>query len=236
MAVLTEKAERVQNDIKALKRAKENQRKRQRFQDRREILRDLAEELASCACTMRTLVSRGVPVQYDGTHVEETLTMVKEVRTQFDEEPQWIIRNDLSELKRRIQGHRRKIDQRVQSAWRTYYEEKVPRLSRDALDVFGRFDDFAEDVQAIRRCTKVLQEWKETPPATSNEFDTFETLVEKRDETWRHLRSDEVPEEVLEFLVSAGSEGATPEQYTEAVRTWLDDNDLHDHVRLHINA
>ena len=234
--MLTEKAERVQNDIEALKRAKENQRKRQRFQDRREILRDLAEEITSCARTMRILVSRGVPVPYGGAHVEETLTMVKEARTQFEEEPQWIIRNDLSELKRRIQGHRRKIDKKVQSEWRTYYEEKVPDLSSDVLDVFEQFDDFAEDVHTIRRCTTALQEWAETPPATGDEFDTFETRVEKRDETWQHLRSDDLPEEVLEFLVSAGSEGATPEQYTEAVRTWLDDNDLHDHVRLHISA
>jgi len=233
--MLTEKAEQVQNDIEALKQARNNQKKRERFQDRRGILCDLAENLASAARTMTTLVSQGVPVAYDGANVEETLKQVKEARTKFDEDPRWIIRTDLSELKRRIQGHWRKIDKKVQSAWRAYYEEKVPDLSSDVLDVFEQFDDFAEDVHTIRRCTTALQEWEETPPATGNEFDTFETLVEKRDETWQHLRSDDLPEEVLDFLVSAGSEGATPEQYTDAVRTWLDDNDLHDRVRLHIS-
>jgi len=234
--MLTEKAEQVQNDIEALKQARDNQKKRKRFQDRRGILCDLAEDLASTARKMKTLASHGVPIEYNGANVFDTLAKVKEARAKFEEEPQWIIDADLSELKRRIEGHQRKIEKKVQSTWRAHYEEKVPDLSSDVLDVFERFDDFAEDVNTIRRCTDALQKWEETPPANGEKFDTFETLVEKRDKTWQHLRSDDLPEEVLEFLTSAaGSEGATPKQYTEAVRTWLDDNDLHDRVRLHIS-
>jgi acyl transferase domain-containing protein len=233
-AMLTEKAEQVRQDIETLKQARDNQKKRERFQDRREMLRERTASLASTVKTMTTLASHGVPIGYDGANVEETVSKVKEARTRFEEEPQWIIDADLSELKRRIQAHRRKIDKKVQSAWRTYYEEKVPDLSSDVLDVFERFADFAEDVNTIRRCSTALQKWKDTPPASDDEFDAFERLVEKRDETWRHLRSDDLPEEVLEFLVSAGSEGATAAQYTEAVRSWLDNNDLHDRVRLYI--
>jgi len=233
--MLTEIAEQVQNDIEALEQARDNQKKRERFQDRRHILRDLAENLEFTARKMATLASHGVPIEYNGANVSDTLSKVREARAKFEEEPQWVIDADLSELKRRIEEHQRKIDQKVQSAWRTYYEEKFPDFSSKMLDVFEEVLGFAEDVQTIRQCTNALRKWKETPPTTVDEFDTFETLVQKRDETWQHLDSDDVPEDVLEFLVSAGSEGATPEQYTEAVRTWLDDNDLHDRVRLHIS-
>ena len=232
--MLAEKARQVQTDIETLKQARHNQKKRNRFQDRREMLRERAESLSSTVQTMTTLASHGVPIDYEGSNVEETVAKVKEAREKFEEEPQWIIDADLSDLKRRIRGHETKIDRKVQSAWRLYYEEKVPDLSSDVLGVFEQFDDFSEDVNTIRQCTAALRKWKETPPATDDEFDAFETLVEQRDDTWQHLRSDDLPEEVLDFLVSAGSGGATPEQYTEAVRTWLDDHDLHDRVRLHI--
>ena len=236
--MLTDKADQVQQDIEALKQARSNQKERELFQDRRDILRDLADDLSATAQKLKTLVTHGVSVGYDGANVEEALAKVRKVRSRFDENPEWIIenRNDLSDLKRRIRSHSRKIEKDVQSAWRTYFEEKVPDLSADVLDVFERFDDFADDVQTIRRCTRALQKWEETPPVTGDEFDTFETLVEKRKEIWQQLRSDDVPEEVIDFLVSAaGSDGATPKQYTDAVRTWLDDNDLHDRVRLHIS-
>lgn len=234
--MLIEQAKQVQRDTQALSKAYENQKKREQFHSRHNDLSGLAEDIMPLAHTMEVITSHGVSIEYDGENLNAVISEVRDIREKFDKEPHWIIRdeNDLSDLKRWVRKHRKKIERKVQSAWSEYYREKVPELNSSLLDALGDFEDFSEEVQTVRQCTQALQRWKDKPPETKEEFDSFETFVERRSSTWQELKSDELSEEILEFLIDAGSDGATPTQYTEEVQSWLAENDLLDRVRIHL--
>jgi urease gamma subunit len=234
--MLIERARNVKDKVEDLEAARQNRERENRFQNRHEKLRRLVEEVQPLASELRVLREEGIDIDYQGGNLDQIVQRIETIKDEFDSEAAWIIQdeNDLSDLDKWIRRHRDKIQRKLQSTWRDYYQAQVPDFSDDLLNVLRRFDDFRGAVQTIRERSRQLQEWKDNPPDTKDSLSTFQELAEERRATWEQLRSDEMSEDVLSFLVDAGTEGATVEQLTDEVRTWLDQNDLLDRVHIRL--
>jgi hypothetical protein len=232
--MLTDQAKQVQEDVEALKTARRNRKQEDRFRSRREKLRGLVQDVLPPVRTLRVLHENGINVEYEDENLDQTTQRIETIRRKFQEEPSWIIRseNDLSDLDKWIRRHRDKIQRRVQSAWRDYYQDQVPDLSEDLLRVLEQFDDFRQAVKTIRERGGQLKNWKEDPPQTDDALSAFQKMAQQRRATWEQLRSDEMSEDVLDFLVDAGTKGASVDQLTDEVRTWLEKNGLLDRVQI----
>ena len=236
--MLVEQAKAVQRQIQKLEKVRENEKRRDEFAQRESMLADLVEDLEPLAKKMKVLSANGIKVDYDGTALQQLVQKVDQVREQFDEDAQWIIQreNDLSDLKRWMLNHQNKIRRKIQSAWMTHYQQRVPELSHDLLDVMGRIEGFQEPVQTIRQCNRRLEKFKDKAPATQERYDAFTTSVEKRTSTWNRLGSEDLSEDVVNFLRDAGKKGARVHQFTETVREWLDENDLLGRIRIQLQS
>lgn len=234
--MLVKQAEAVEQQIQDLKEARDNEKRRDEFAQREAMLAELAKDLKPLARKMTVLASNDVKVAYDGSLLQTAIDEVVHVRERFKDEAQWIIRstNDLSDLKGWIAKHRKKIRRKIQSAWMDHYQQRVPDLSQDLLEVMGQIEGFQKPVQTIRRCNASLISFKEEAPTTQDQYDTFKTLVEKRTSTWDEIGSEDLSEDVVSFLREAGKEGARADQFTASVRDWLDENDLLSRVRIQL--
>jgi len=235
--MLVDQAQQVKSAVETLQTVRQNRDQEDRFRRRHEKLHRLVEDVRPLAEKMRVLREEGIDVEYQGKNLDQVLQRIEHIRAEFKENASWIIQpeNDLSDLDKWIrERHRGKIQRRIQSAWRDYYQNQVSDLSDDLLRVLKKFDDFREPVQTIQKLSDQLQSWKDDPPQTKDSLENFQKLAEKRQSTWEELRSDEMSEDVLNFLVEAGTEGATIDQLTDEVHTWLERNDLLDHVRIRL--
>lgn len=235
-SMLIQRAKNVKDKVGTLETARQNRERENRFQNRHEKLRRLVEEVQPLASELRVLQEEGIDIDYQGDNLDQIIQRIETIKGEFDSEAAWIIQdeNDLSDLDTWIRRHRDKVQRKLQSAWRDYYQDQVPEFSEDLLSVLSRFDDFRGPVETIRECGEQLQNWKENPPDTKESLSNFQELAEERRATWEQLRSDEMSEDVLSFLVDAGTEGATVDQLTDEVRTWLDQNELLSRVRIHL--
>ena len=235
--MLVDKAQQVKDNVEALQKARQNRDQEDQFRRQHKKLHRLVKEVRPLAEKMRVLREEGIDVDYQGKNLDQVLQRIEHVKAEFEDDASWIIQseNDLSDLDKWIrERHRDKIQRRIQSAWRDYYQDQVSDLSDDLLRVLKKFDDFREPVQTIQKLSDQLQSWKDDPPQTKDSLENFQKLAEKRQSTWEELRSDEMSEDVLNFLVEAGTEGATIDQLTDEVHTWLERNDLLDHVRIRL--
>lgn len=235
--MLVDQAQQVKDDVETLQTARQNRDREDRFRRQHETLHRLVEEVRPLAEKMRVLREEEIDVEYQGKNLDQVLQRIEHIKAEFEEDASWIIQseNDLSDLDTWIrERHRDKIQRRIQSAWRDYYQNQVSDLSDDLLRVLKKFDDFREPVQTIQKLSDQLESWKNEPPQTEDSLEAFQKLAEKRQSTWEELRSDEMSEDVLNFLVEAGTRGATVDQLTDEVHTWLEKNDLLDHVRIRL--
>ena len=235
--MLVDQAKQVKSDVETLQKARQNRDQKNQFRSQHDKLHGLVEDVRPLAEKMSVLREEGIDVEYQGKNLNQVLERIERVKAEFEDDASWIIQpeNDLSDLEKWIrERHRDKIQRRIQSAWRDYYQDQVSDLSDDLLHVLKKFDDFRESVQTIQKISDQLQGWKGEPPQTKDSLETFQKLAETRQSTWEELRSDEMSEDVLNFLVEAGTEGATVDQLTDEVHTWLERNDLLDHVRIRL--
>jgi len=201
--MLIDQAEQVRDDVEALRSARRNRDRKNDFRSQHEKLRGLVQDVQPLANTLRVLRGKEIDVDYRGENLDQVVRQIETIREKFENDVSWIIQpeNDLSDLDTWVRRHRGKIQRKIQSAWRDYYQTEVPNLSDDLLRVLKQFQDFREPVQTIRQLGGQLQRWKDDPPQTEESLVTFRDLAEERRATWEDLRSDEMSEDVLNFLV-----------------------------------
>ena len=232
--MLTDQAQQIEGDVKALLTARKHDRQRERFRSRREKLQRFTRDIRPLADTLSVFRAHGIAVEYEGENLAQIIEEVEEIQKRYSEDPAWIIENDLSDLETWLDRHREKIDRRLRTAWQDHYAVKVSTLSEDLLATLAQFASFQEAVASVRRMTRQLEEqWRGQPPRTEQSLEAFHALAAERRETWEQIQFDEA---VRDFIVSAGTEGATPDQFTDEVRDWLKANGLFDQVRIRLEG
>jgi hypothetical protein len=131
---------------------------------------------------------------------------------QFNRQP---LTNKASVLKSELETH-------LKQAWNKYKEEKgkqVLKINDELLELFAKIETFAPAVQTIK---SGLAQLKTVDfPKDSQHFEQIDREIDRLTDTWNSLKSDEVPEAVLDFLRATATHGAPIELLTPEVRAWL---------------
>jgi hypothetical protein len=141
-------------------------------------------------------------------------------------------RNLLDGTDRAVQA----LKEEVETAWsqvRTTVDPVDERLLQRLAEVPGQ----AAAVDEVRSLRNDLYGRSVIPPATLDDYAAFMRAAAMLADAWRGLDHRDLPESVLRFFKAAQSPAGAPEAlWTAEVRTWLDEHDMLNSVRLYFRG
>jgi uncharacterized protein Yka (UPF0111/DUF47 family) len=235
--MLTDAVNELQQDIERLQDQNEQAGRRREFEQIREALKDTRENLQDLVQRRVLFARNGIPCEYDGSKLTKTLAQLETVRDRFENDPQWIIDESLRQsLLDWIDRHEKPLRKAINEAWDDYYRTSVSNISENLLDALEGVSGFDEAVDRIRTLMSEIESWHRNPPTTQSELDEFEEKTQELESTWEEIQSDELSEDVKQFLQETVSGGAPLHLVTDSVRGWLKEHDLYDGATVHLGG
>ena len=191
-----------------------------KFRDRQGKIEPLVQELCPLVTALRAFREKGL-ANFDCSQKANVLLL--EVATALDEFPKnrgWLIekfkstilQNKLSTLKSELEGY-------LKQAWADYKRQRIPNTNDELLGLLARIETFKPTVQTIQR---LLNQLKVIDfPKDAQQFEQIDHAINNLSSAWSSLKSNEVPEAVLDFLRATATHGAPIELLTPEVRVWL---------------
>ena len=203
---------------------------------RAEQLEELAAELRVQTGWLQLFRSRGLDPQLPPERPPTLLKMTRSYRARFEEDRasiaddpedstfKWRYREDLGRLVRSIE---RALDE----AWRLHVTSLIPPGLDQQLDLLGGTGVLSEQIARMRELGANIEAEQLRIPSGAEGFERVESAARELRELWQDLRG--IPEDVRAFLAAASTgHGAPLGDLTPTVRTWLEDSELIDSLRL----
>ncbi len=203
---------------------------------RAEQLEKLASELRVQAGQLQLFRSRGLDPQVLPEQPSALLRMTRSYRARFEEDRasiaddpedstfKWRYRDDLGRLTRSIE---RALDE----AWRRHVASLIPPGLHQQLDLLGGAGVLSEQIARMRELGDSIEAEQPRIPSDAEGFERVEGAARELRKLWQDLRG--IPEDVRAFLAAASTgHGAPLDALTPTVRTWLEDSELIDSLRL----
>jgi hypothetical protein len=89
------------------------------------------------------------------------------------------------------------------------------------LLVLANIPELAAAVLQVRQIQNAIQQLRTLPTPQETDINMFHAEVVKLGTVWQNLGGDSLPEEVRQFIASAGTSGVGLHLYTEIVADWF---------------
>jgi hypothetical protein len=194
-----------------------------KFQDRQNQIEGLLASLRPLAIALQTFRERE-SIDVDLSQKANVLLLeVTNTLAEFQKDKGWLIEQFNSKsLQNKVTPLKSELETHLKQAWNQYKEERgkqVLKINDELLELFAKIETFAPAVQTIK---SGLAQLKTVDfPKDSQHFEQIDREIDRLTNTWNSLKSDEVPEAVLDFLRATATHGAPIELLTPEVRAWL---------------
>lgn len=196
-----------------------------KFRDRQNRIEPLVEELHSLVIALKAFREKGLG-NFDCTQKADEL--LKEVATtlmEFRKDRGWLIEKFKSNtLQIKVTAIRNELETYLKQGWAEYKKQHMPNTNNELLELLARIETFKPTVQTIQR---LLNQLKVIDfPKDSQQFKQIDRAIDNLTTAWNSLKSNEVPEVVLNFLRAAATHGATIDLLTSEVQNWLNEHGI----------
>lgn len=179
--------------------------------------------ISDFAETYKARTGRGVE-ELDRLAADRMFLLVRQVTQRFEQDPTSFVHGDLfAAFRRELLALGESLRRSAASAWKRYADEHAPAAHADLFEIFRALPRYADATELIRRRSAQLRLLRDKPLPTAAEFNDFDQLASQLRQAWEELGSDDLPDEVLEFLRGTVAErgGAPLELATPTVLEWL---------------
>lgn len=197
------------------------------------------DELAQLATSLAVLRRCRVPVIFDAWRVGNLRTLAKELQSEYVPRPEMILAADQDgrfpfwNALKELPGHLRAA---LRTAWVAHVDKTIPRDQPELLDILAHIQAFAPQVSTIRKLYLDAARLRGILPEDDTHVFHVRELAAKIAAAWHSLEGDGIPDVVLAFLKAAATDGATVDQLTPEVVSWLTERDLQQDVRIRLGG
>ena len=215
--------------IQEKRKLRENVDQTTAFQSRKQEFDDQVRRLRSLVNTLMALHSKKIihlnelPEEVKRS-VKVFQQQIQEIQTNFTRNPSWLIDPrgyQYKPLQKCFESLIENLKFLIQTEWNEYAKVNAPKINHELLSVLGKIPKLDSDIRKIRTQDAKITRLKNQTTITIEEIEEFETLVKSVNGTWHNLTSDEIPEEVIQFLRAITTDGSPLDLLTETVRAWL---------------
>jgi len=211
---------------------------RQAFDSRRQNLQELVAAVRPHVHALEALRAHGVHTPTLGERVAPARRTIEAIREEFHADPRWVV--DPSRFKyvpfqRTIEALAAEFEGHVRQAWAVFTRSRSRDIDVEVLRVLALVPAFRPTVTRIQKAQERVSRLQATVPTGESDVGRFEDLMSEFDAAWAELGSDDVPREVLEFLRTAGRDGAPLDLLTDEVRDWLAERGILQSLRVRIS-
>lgn len=196
-----------------------------KFRDRQSKIEPLVQELSPLVAALRTFRERDL-ANFDCSQKADALLLeVTTTLAEFQKNRGWLIekfksnilQNKVATLKGELEGY-------LKQAWADYKRQRIPNTNDELLGLLARIETFKPTVQTIQR---ILNQLKVVNfPKDAQQFEQIDQAIDDLSTAWNSLKSNEVPEAVLNFLRAAATHGAAIDLLTPEVQSWLSEQGI----------
>ncbi|NJO52700.1 MAG: hypothetical protein HC840_28570 [Leptolyngbyaceae cyanobacterium RM2_2_4] len=196
-----------------------------KFRDRQGKIEPLVQELSPLVTALRTFRERGLANFDCGQKSDELLREVTTTLAEFQKNRGWLIEQFKStKLKNKVSALKSELEGYLKQAWGNYKRQRIPNTNDELLGLLAKIETFKPTVQSIQR---LLNQLKAVDfPKDAQQFEKIDQEIDDLSTAWKSLKSNEVPEAVLNFLRSAATHGATIDLLTPEVQNWLNEHGI----------
>jgi hypothetical protein len=127
----------------------------------------------------------------------------------------------------------RKLSQTFRAAleegWRQRVDRELDALPQDVLAALETVAKYRAQIQTIRRCDQEAKQSRLTLPllgTVAARLAALAQIIKVKEQCWQELKGSELPDEVIDFLKQAGTQGFSLADLTESIKQWLSERGL----------
>ncbi|MBW4558089.1 MAG: hypothetical protein KME59_19575 [Trichormus sp. ATA11-4-KO1] len=206
------------------------------FTSRQEEITKAVQEIKPLMIAVRAFKQKNI-INFDvNQKLDKLLNFVKIAEDNFRNDPESIIDNNKFNGKtfsRDIVSLKNSLHQSLIQAWKSYLNQYLPSTKKEMLEIFAEVVTLRSTIHKIYTLDKQIQEVEF--PKNSEEFDRIDNLINELRLCVDSLNSDQIPEDVQNFLKTAATQGATIDLLTPEVKEWLIQHRLISSLRIRLN-
>jgi hypothetical protein len=209
------------------------------FEKRAKDLKTPAEQLGELEGAVKVIAYLRIPTPLlDRSLVKNLRDRIIDLKTRYDsdksvvldpfpgEEVRWVLTTPLSQLPK-------KVNDALLSAWEKWSSEEVPEVNKDVLDILFSVVSLRNSVVSLRSLKSKAVTACAGLPDGLDDVEHLQRLCGEISFMWQNLAGEGIPEDVLNFLRSAGTQdGANFSLLNETVLDWIDAHGLRGSLRI----
>ena len=196
------------------------------FRTRQEQIRQALNEIKPLVFALRAFRERGIVDIETDQKTSQLLTEVAAIAAGFQADRGWLIGQqfNLRSFQAKVKSLKDDLNEQLKRAWTAYCAQHLRGTNEELLGILVKIDTFRDAVQRIQTLTKQLRGIEF--PRDNEHFSQIDVKIAQLSQAWNSLRSDEVPEDVVQFLKAAAIGGASIDRLTPEVMSWLVDREI----------
>ncbi len=206
------------------------------FTARQEEITKALQEIKPLIIAVRAFKQKNI-INFDlHQKLDKLLNFVTLAEENFRNNPEWIIDNNNFNGKafsRDIVSLKNSLHQSLIQAWTSYLNQHLPSTNKEMLEIFAGLVTLRPTIHRIYMLEKQIQGVEF--PKNSEEFNRIDNLIDELRQSLASLSSDQIPEDVQNFLKNAATYGATIDLLTPEVKEWLIQHGLISSLRIRLN-
>lgn len=208
------------------------------FTQRRNQLHAAVGRLAPLVMALNTFRSKGLAGIDLCARITPLLQILRQAFDDYRANSERILDNKRFNFSRNLEGSLEEMCQHLgnhlQQTWTAYTEERIHSIGGGNLDLLRKIPGFQEVVLRIQRSMDEIEELRAGYPVSIEQFEAFDHKIKKIQQETQALGSDQIPDDVAEFLRAAVSDGAPIDTLTEDVADWLRQSQIYTSFRIFV--
>ncbi|PSN16986.1 hypothetical protein C7293_00205 [filamentous cyanobacterium CCT1] len=197
-----------------------------KFRNREDQIQALVKELSPLVIALQAFNAKGINKFTVDQKADQFSKEILATLSKFSEDKGFLVGEEfkIAALNSKFKVLKDSLEVELSQAWHTYKKEELPTTNRELLDLLEKISTFRPTVQKVKSILMRLENIRF--PANENQFKQVDDFISELSDAWDSLKSNEVPESVLNFLKATSTVGASLDSLTPEVEAWLRDKGI----------
>lgn len=224
--MIATRIEQINKQVEELNNIKELSTKTTKFLQRNDELKAISIELKRVLDIV--LLFRNVGLQID---IEERfnsfINSFNEMKLNWENDKNSLLAQNTFTTRNNISSIYNQTYQDLYNKWQNFIDDKKTNVNFEQLNILVKIPELETKVLELRKCLEKISILKESFPSKEDDFELVISISNEMSEIWGQLSSENIPDEVLNFLKQAGSqEGIKLSEINSRIIFWLTEHNL----------
>jgi len=205
---------------------KNNTQNLKEFQTKYKQIHDLVNTLRPTFSAIQSFKKQGVGSFNLDQTADTLLNVIANIQLEFQNDPSWLTNPQkfkFIKLQQSVTSLDTQAKEQLSQEWEKYRNSRL-HTKDELLDILEKIIQFRDTVQNIRKLSREIR--IVSYPKDETHFYELDAKLSQIQDEWSSLRSDEFPDDVLNFLKAAANNTAVIMMLTPQVLDWLDEQGI----------